>query len=741
DNVYFFMKGETNYNIAHVSESSMTDMFFTGQPAYEKGFVAHGNNSYIVVDNAGVDKIYMLDGSTGTKAIDINGDGVADGIEELTVSGDNLYFFATDATDGRGLYVLDLTTGLLTRIADSVDGTNLTAISKIASGIAFEAMFSQNSDADLFAVGFHAVNNTVGTYLVGMDATFTGNSNTVSAIYAGTNTVVFHSNGISSDVSVMTGWPTVATVTVTPTAPPAHTMSLTNGGNTDGEAQVVVPYMGNFVYLSDDGTNEVLKYAKPVPMSTDFTLEVVDASNPSYTSGSVMDLTGSSTSWNAHYVVGSDIMELASGTVSTVATSPVAIRNEVYRMGNGTYVWIGEDDVWKDNDYVNCGYIYHSSDLGPVKTNYLASRTSDFAVVGNKLFINGYLETFNGGQFQVSMIDFSAATPEFTQITSYNGFAFIPWGSNANAFEVAGDNVYFFMKGETNYNIAHVSESSMTDMFFTGQPAYEKGFVAHGNNSYVVVDNAGVDKIYMLDGATGTKAIDINGDAVADGIEELIVSGDNLYFFATDATTGRGLYVYNLNNGALTRIVDTTDGTMLTAINRTVGGVEFSAIFSEDLGTTVALVGYNDSENLIGIYDLRMDASFTGNHIVSDFYDGTHTAIFHSDMTASEVSIITEWPTEAAVAVPPSVPTSLDEELGDSTVELTVGPNPVSDILRISGETVTKVDVYNLAGAVVLTETGSNITSVNMSSLNSGLYIVNVVTVDGTTKTVKIQKR
>jgi len=70
-----------------------------------------------------------------------------------------------------------------------------------------------------------------------------------------------------------------------------------------------------------------------------------------------------------------------------------------------------------------------------------------------------------------------------------------------------------------------------------------------------------------------------------------------------------------------------------------------------------------------------------------------------------------------------------------------VYPNPVQDVLNIrSANSVDAIQVYDVLGKLVLSSTPDAISpSIDMSSLNSGAYLVQV-TIDGASKTVKVIK-
>jgi len=70
--------------------------------------------------------------------------------------------------------------------------------------------------------------------------------------------------------------------------------------------------------------------------------------------------------------------------------------------------------------------------------------------------------------------------------------------------------------------------------------------------------------------------------------------------------------------------------------------------------------------------------------------------------------------------------------------EVSVYPNPATDVLHIDGDNIQGVAVYNLQGQCVMTETG-NVNELSVSNLSRGMYIVKVTTADGV-RSCKISK-
>ena len=70
--------------------------------------------------------------------------------------------------------------------------------------------------------------------------------------------------------------------------------------------------------------------------------------------------------------------------------------------------------------------------------------------------------------------------------------------------------------------------------------------------------------------------------------------------------------------------------------------------------------------------------------------------------------------------------------------ELSVYPNPATDVLHIDGDNIQNVALYNLQGQCVLTESG-NVNELSVYSLARGMYILKVTTDTGV-RSVKISK-
>jgi len=80
--------------------------------------------------------------------------------------------------------------------------------------------------------------------------------------------------------------------------------------------------------------------------------------------------------------------------------------------------------------------------------------------------------------------------------------------------------------------------------------------------------------------------------------------------------------------------------------------------------------------------------------------------------------------------------TGIDEN--QLSVEISVSPNPVKDILRVNAsEPIKKITIYGIGGNVIKEET--DVDCINMGTFPAGIYIIKVITPSGESvfKTIK----
>lgn len=88
--------------------------------------------------------------------------------------------------------------------------------------------------------------------------------------------------------------------------------------------------------------------------------------------------------------------------------------------------------------------------------------------------------------------------------------------------------------------------------------------------------------------------------------------------------------------------------------------------------------------------------------------------------------------------VTPLDPTSTDE---NNALEINVFPNPVSDYITIEGEGLNHFEILDITGKVIeAVQTNKNKSSIDLSSLKSGLYVISIETDNGVIRRVFIKQ-
>jgi hypothetical protein len=195
------------------------------------------------------------------------------------------------------------------------------------------------------------------------------------------------------------------------------------------------------------------------------------------------------------------------------------------------------------------------------------------------------------------------------------------------------------------------------------------------------------------------------------------------------------------------------------------GSTGFIGLMSEQGGTNTfgASLYFNEPVNASG------DGIFIGGALTGDFFDIPEeqwvTLLFVMDLDADTMTLAVDgtvvYDDALALAGAGLLVADIWANDGDTDFYMdevifqegvlgaedfnadvfSVYPNPVVNTLNInSAEAVDSITVFDVLGKVVLNVTpGVSSPAIDMSSLNSGVYLVNV-TIDGTSKTVKVIK-
>lgn len=501
----------------------------------------------------------------------------------------------------------------------------------------------------------------------------------------------------------------------------------------NGETNQVVDYKFGMVHFGQTGSNDILSFLTGAPGFGNSD-RVFHENAYSTTLGAIKFLQGTDESL-AFFAEGNEVKEFVDGAVTTVVTSPVPIINNLVKLDNGTYVWMGDNMK-----------LYMTGQLDPTIAdevpNAPAGNLTKLTSVGNKVYYGNPAGFGFGEKEDVNTADFS----DMNSITVTTKKNYDDIDGTANC-EIWADDTNIFLAasnwGSSYRKLFFVSDfyySIQFGFFYSGNFNTEE-IITYGNNYYLSVEPAsevevGAQKIYVLDmenNAASSVLCHVNGVDASDNVEDLTLVGDNLYFFATPTDGDKGLYVVNLlaDSPTAIRVVDAVGGDKLTRY--TLASKNYEVMFTTGSGLVSKLFVANEFDSA----ELEQDTYLEANTIASIYYAPSLNNVFiiHTSTGKSDFSNVSTLAAPELSDTPTSITTLAPQ------ANVTIGPNPVASVLNIAGETVVSVEVFDIAGALVYAETASAISSVNMGDLNSGIYIVKVVTVDGATKTVKIQKR
>lgn len=137
------------------------------------------------------------------------------------------------------------------------------------------------------------------------------------------------------------------------------------------------------------------------------------------------------------------------------------------------------------------------------------------------------------------------------------------------------------------------------------------------------------------------------------------------------------------------------------------------------------LVGYQvyRGETLV-TEDLISETEYTDNYSGGGHLNYHVLAVYNDGETSKSYNIVYCEQTEG-----------LDEnEAGNDSI--TLSPNPTSDLVRIEGNVVTEIQVYNILGQLVKTTKNAN--EINLKELPQGVYLLRITDENGANTTRKV---
>lgn len=254
------------------------------------------------------------------------------------------------------------------------------------------------------------------------------------------------------------------------------------------------------------------------------------------------------------------------------------------------------------------------------------------------------------------------------------------------------------------------------------------------NNSYPDTNfiNTGLVTVYgpatyTHDYTLGWNEIVFTTPYVWDGVSNIVIdvymSGANQYYSART-------YYSESNNAALAQYSTTTTSTTGTLSNQKLN-IKLKAHIPSTLSWSPTTDLYTDAAATI---------PYAGGNSATVYFKTANQTLGDHTYTATATS-------PAGCSTSASATITVDdclsvEDINGSAKGISIYPNPVEMTLNIkSDKAITAVSVFDLSGALVLSNKGNDITSVEVASLKTGTYVIKTVNVDGNVETKKLIKK
>lgn len=207
---------------------------------------------------------------------------------------------------------------------------------------------------------------------------------------------------------------------------------------------------------------------------------------------------------------------------------------------------------------------------------------------------------------------------------------------------------------------------------------------------------------------------------------ELISTIDTVYFVQTDVAQG----IYNYCVKALYEDKTESEAACTTVVvDPCYQPSDLTAEVDNDCLVTLTWKGRNEEE----LYDVYMNGTRVAEKIDATTFSMT---------TDKNVWVI--WYVMSAcgeknsfltIATSKCDPVSLTEQ--EDLKSVNIYPNPANSVIHVSGENISKVEIYNLTGQMVDSRT-SNYSSIDISSYNTGMYFFKIYAPDNSVVTKRI---
>lgn len=408
---------------------------------------------------------------------------------------------------------------------------------------------------------------------------------------------------------------------------------------------------------------------------------------------------------------------------------------ELYANYNNVLYFVGNDDLTGSELYRSDGTeegTYKVKDLG--SSNYNGTYIYSFDISQNYLYFSGGI---GNSEVITPTVWRTDGTAEGTQevIQFQQGV----WADRALILKSIGDRIFIYKNNYPESYDLYVSNGTQESLqllkTFSGgsEGGIEITLPTQYQNELYFVQN---DKhLYVSDG-TNEGTVEIEGLENLQGINQMFVCGDYLYFVEGS---------YSLGNLALWRTNGSSEGTMKLAEN----GEEFHEIISNVtcFNSHVLFSNGNHWSNFLNITDGEFNNLYMAEIIVNDGYEfgeyeGISKLFSHQNKLYIEIST-NKHGDELYVASPEFLLNSEEIESGltNNKSKILIYPNPTSAEINVVSNDESKIQqiqLYDLTGKLMeLGMYNSNEVKLNLSKYNAGIYLIKVKT-EKNTETKKV---
>jgi len=257
-----------------------------------------------------------------------------------------------------------------------------------------------------------------------------------------------------------------------------------------------------------------------------------------------------------------------------------------------------------------------------------------------------------------------------------------------------------------------------------------------------IISDTGVDGRVETDEIASVTTLDLSGLNISDltgiadfaALDTLIVSDNQLTYL--DLTNNTNLTYLDVSGNPLTVLL-VTDSDIIKAASLTEAQntTNENLLYIDISGTDIASIDLSNVPNLetfiaTGSQLASLDVSGNANLADMDLTNCPLDCIQVSQAQFDNIPSGWQKETSASYSLDCDTATGINDKPGSG---ISLHPNPVSGVLHIESEIpLTKIEFYSVTGEMVKLVT-SDFSSVNLHSLQKGVYIVRIFSEEGIT--------